>query len=132
MEPEKDFDLFSPDFIYENLRPEDGGGLNVLAVVKWLRDNGCASRATVPINSDNVTDPIALTEAKNFLPTSPCVHIAQSLDDIKKFIYEGYPVVLVIDLDDEFESFEASSEPYQWSGVPSEVGTKRSISPSSS
>ncbi|MGB7347690.1 MAG: C1 family peptidase [Pirellulaceae bacterium] len=114
--PTLNSDIFSPEFIYKELGKENKP-LYVVDVINHVARNGCATLATMA--SPSPDDEIA--EAKNFKPLRN--ERARSLNEIKAYLYEGYPVVLMIKIDDQFRDpkddycdLKDSAQPYQWSG----------------
>ncbi len=110
--PDEDCDLFSVAFLINQLRQGEDG-MDPSQVIDFVRSDGCASQATMPQDA-NAASKQAITEAANFRALRK--ERPTKLEDIKTFIYEGYPVVLVIFLDDDFKSPETSEAPYSWSG----------------
>lgn len=111
--PNAECDKFSPAFIYNSLQ-KDGKGLNPLDAIRFVKETGCASMATVPQNSDRATQ-TALTEAATFRAADH--ERAENLDDIKAYLHDGYPVMLVVFLDAGFMNYAADDSPYLWAGT---------------
>ena len=111
--PNAECDKFSPAFIYNSLQ-KDGKGLVPLDAVNFVTKTGCASMATVPQNSDSATQ-TALTEAATFRAADH--ERAENLDDIKAYLHDGYPVMLVVFLDAGFMNYAADNSPYLWAGT---------------
>ncbi len=109
--PEHDCDIFSAAFLYEGLR-EGNDGLDPLKVIEFARKNGCASQASMPADAAT-TSTQAKAEAKIFRAIRH--ERPTNLEDIKTFIYEGYPVILVVYMDDGFRSDALNEKPYTWS-----------------
>jgi len=111
--PDAEYDKFSPAFIYNSLQ-KDGKGLIPLDAIRFVEKTGCASLATMPQNSDSATQ-TALTEAATFRAADH--ERAANLDDIKAYLHDGYPVMLVVFLDAGFMNYEADNLPYLWAGT---------------
>ena len=114
--PEHAFDRFSPAFIYNQVQ---SGGVSVrpLDAIDFVRKNGCASLATMP-EGRHAPPRAAFIEAKTF--SGARNSRVRTLQEIKAEILDGYPVILVIALDDEFRNPEPDATPYQWSGTQRE------------
>ncbi len=111
--PIGEYDKFSPTFIYSALQKE-GEGLRVLDAIKFVEKSGCASLATMPQHADSPTE-AALIEAATFRAADH--ERAENLADIKAYLHDGYPVILVVSLDTGFMNYETDSSPYQWDGT---------------
>ncbi|WP_286765929.1 MULTISPECIES: C1 family peptidase [Rhodopirellula] len=109
-------DQFSPKYVYDNLS-SNGGGLTILQAVNFLKLNGCASRA----NLDTPSGPIssnAVVEANTFKLLDNAR--ARNINDIKLYLYEGYPVVLVVRMKADFRDDAVLSSPYVWTNDSSD------------
>ena len=111
--PNDDSDVFSPDFIYSQL-DDSGQGLEVMQVLRFVKEKGCASKAAML--RDKESKQAAETEASTFRALE--YGRVTDLQEIKTWIHEGYPVILLIELDDGFKSKQSSEGIYQWSGKP--------------
>ncbi|PHQ34730.1 C1 family peptidase [Rhodopirellula bahusiensis] len=103
-------DQFSPEYVYNQLS-SDGGGLTILQAVDFLKLNGCASRACLnPVNGQISSN--AAVEANSFKLLDNAR--ARNLDDIKLYLHEGYPVILVVRMKGDFRADDAIEMPYVW------------------
>ena len=110
--PSAAYDVFSPSFIYNQLG-DDGKGLYPVDAINFVMHHGCASTATMPL-TDAIPSDDAMAEAQAYRAIN---HFrVDSLDDIKSFLLEGYPVIMVIQLDDEFKDRTPDETAYRWSG----------------
>lgn len=109
-------DQFSPKYVYDNLS-SDGGGLTILQAVNFLKLNGCASRANLETPNGPISSR-AVVEANTFKLMDNAR--ARNLNDIKLYLYEGYPVVLVVRMKGNFRDDAALSSPYLWTNDPSD------------
>ena len=100
-------DLFSPAFIYDKLNNSQGE-LNALQVINELKGFGCASEATMEPNS-NASE---FAEARNFKLLRN--ERADNLDDLKSYLCEGYPVILIVRMGEGFRDDSPSDRPYVW------------------
>lgn len=110
--PVGDYDKFSPTFIYSALQT-GGEGLRAQDAVDFVMKTGCASLATMQ-HADSATE-AANTEAATFRATD--YKWLKNLADIKAYLQDGYPVMLVVQLDTGFKNYVADSSPYQWDGT---------------
>jgi hypothetical protein len=113
--PQYEADVFSPDFIYSQLS-NNGDGLEVMQVLRFVKANGCASQAAMTRNTDS--QQVAATEAATFRALE--YGRVTDLTDMKTWIHQGYPVILLIELDEEFKSKQPGKGLYRWSGDPTE------------
>jgi len=103
-------DLFSPAFIFDQLSV-DGQALHALQAIHLVRKSGCATNATM--NSAGVNPSMkAMAEAATFRMQRN--ERADTLDEIRTYIYQGYPVVLIIQMGGDFRSDEVVATPYRW------------------
>lgn len=109
--PTAQWDIFSPAFVFNQLDANEKGLIPIDAV-NLVKKEGCASLVTMPPGRNPPTA-TARVEAANF---RALIHErARDLGDLRAYLDEGYPVVLVVRLDSEFRSLNASAEPYKWS-----------------
>lgn len=108
--PTFDSDKFNPDFLFERIA-NSSNGIKAIKAIRFVTSNGCASMATAKEDDSKES-----AEAKTFRAGK---HVrAVDLHDIKTYIAEGYPVMMIIDLDDAFRDDKPGDGPYVWSGVP--------------
>lgn len=109
--PTEHWDIFSPAFVFNQLDANEKGLIPIDAV-NLVKKEGCASFVTMPAGK-NLPTATAKVEAAAF---RAFVHErARSLDDLRAYLDEGYPVVLIVRLDSDFISQSTSAEPYKWS-----------------
>ncbi|WDQ14726.1 C1 family peptidase [Rhodopirellula sp. P2] len=104
-------DHFSPEYVYDQIS-SNGEGLTVLQAIDFLKLNGCASRANLD-QSNRPVSPRAAVEANTFRLLENTR--AGNLDEIKQYLHEGYPVILVVRMETEFRSDASDGSPYRWS-----------------
>ncbi|KLU06462.1 Cysteine protease [Rhodopirellula islandica] len=104
-------DHFSPEYVYDQIS-SNGEGLTVQRAIDFLKLNGCASRANLDQTNRQAT-PQAAVEANTFRLLENTR--ARNLDEIKLYLHEGYPVILVVRMETEFRSDENDGSPYLWS-----------------
>ena len=110
-DPESHWDIFSPAFVFNQLNANEKGLIPIDAV-NLLKRDGCASLVTMP-SGNGLPTATAKIEAAAF---RAFVHErARGLDDVRAYLDEGFPVVLIVGLDSGFTSLDASTEPYKWS-----------------
>ena len=85
-----------------------------LEAINFVKNTGCASMATMPQDTNGATS-AAKIEAATYCAVDH--ERATGLTDIKSYIYEGYPVMLIVFLDPKFMSHDPDTEPYHWSGT---------------
>lgn len=107
--PREAWQTFSPDYIFDRI-PDSGNGVDAGEVFDCLREQGCASLAACAPGNSHPEYEAQLYKALEH-------ERAQSLDDIKIYLSQGYPVVLVVQLDAAFEDFQSGSAPYVWNGA---------------
>ncbi|WP_302119512.1 C1 family peptidase [Allorhodopirellula heiligendammensis] len=110
--PTEPSDQFSPGFIFDQLS-ESGRSLHMLQAIQFVKQNGCATFATMPLAHTRVSQ-VARIEAKNYRMQRN--ERAASLEEIKTYIYEGYPVVLIVRMGGDFRSDAVLEAPYRWRG----------------
>jgi len=110
--PSQSYGQFSPDFVYNSLA-QDGGPVIPSDAIRWLREHGCSTRATMSVEHDKPRR-AAILEAKTYRITADAE--PRNLEDVKAYLSQGYPVILVVFLDDNFKSPSVGSNPYTWSG----------------
>ncbi|TWT66408.1 C1 family peptidase [Allorhodopirellula solitaria] len=103
-------DLFSPAFIRAQLRGDDDG-LAVAQAIELVQRQGCATRATMPLSSCEVS-PEARHEANRFRALRS--ERLTSLDQLKAGICDGCPVVLVVRMGGDFRCDAVNEHPYRW------------------
>lgn len=109
--PSQPWQTFSADYIFSRI-PDSSDGVNAKEVFKCLQEDGCASlAASQPGKHPEVEGRLFLAERHER---------ATSLDDIKVFLSQGYPVILVVQLDAEFEKMSNGDAPYVWRGAESQ------------
>ena len=109
--PTAQWDIFSHAFVFNQLDANEKGLIPIDAV-NLVKKEGCASFVTMPAGK-NLPTATAKVEAAAF---RAFVHErARSLDDLRAYLDEGYPVVLIVRLDSDFISQSTSAEPYKWS-----------------
>jgi len=106
--PEKPWQTFSAAFIASHI-PGSDDGVSAEEVYDCLSTNGCASMAAV-----RESDRIAEKEGRLYRAVDH--GRAENLEHIKIYLSQGYPVVLVIQRDDNFNNKTRSDVPYTWSG----------------
>ncbi len=110
-DPSADWEIFSPAFISSQLKANEKG-LIPSDAVNLLKKEGCASLVTMPLDK-SVPTATAKVEAAAF---RPLLHErARGLNDLRGYLDEGFPVVLIVQLDEGFISKSPSAEPYKWS-----------------
>ena len=109
--PDEPSECFSATYLYDKLKTDDGG-LDPARVIRDVIANGCASEANAT-RTDKRPGTSAATEAKYYRAIS--MERPTNLSDIKTFIYEGYPVILIVFQDNELRSPAKLDAPYRWS-----------------
>ncbi|MFG0265200.1 MAG: C1 family peptidase [Rhodopirellula sp. JB055] len=108
-------DHFSPEYVYDQIS-SNGEGVTVLRAIEFLKLNGCASRANVDhANGDAL--PNAAVEASTFKLLENTR--ARNLDEIKLYLHEGFPVILIVRMETDFRDDASDGSPYQWTTDPS-------------
>ena len=102
--------IFSPSFIYNTLSKNADDGLHVTQAIDFIREFGCATLHTMPIEQQEALL-AANTEASLYCAIDH--QKATGIKDIRAYLQEGYPVILVIRSDAEFISGKFA-EPYNW------------------
>ncbi|TWU49142.1 C1 family peptidase [Rubripirellula reticaptiva] len=108
--PTSDCDLFSPAFIFEQLGGNPNG-LHAMQVINFVQNTGCATMASMSLSKSEVGGKDRV-EANNFKAQRH--ERAASIGDIKSYIYEGYPVVLIVQMGGDFQSDAKINAPYNW------------------
>lgn len=116
--PIHDYDLFSPSFIYNKLNhdPRRGtirdDGLVVTEAIQFILKHGCATAKTMPLFDQALPNSAAESEADVYRAFGH--QKAENVSDIRAYLQEGYPVILVIRNSPEFKKNERLKEPYRW------------------
>lgn len=108
--PTAPHDLFSPSFIYNTLSPDKDEGLYVGEAVDFIKKYGCATLGTMPIG-DSHPSQSARKEAALYRALDH--QKAAGIDDIRAYLQDGYPVILVVRLDEELDTGEFEGV-YSW------------------
>lgn len=116
--PVHDHDLFSPSFIYNKLNHDAqhgtirDDGLIVTEAIELILEHGCATAKTMPLFNRDLPDSAAENEAGLYRAFGH--QKAESYWDIREYLQEGYPVILVVRNSPEFKSNERLPKPYRW------------------
>lgn len=87
--------IFSPLFVYNQLNQGTDNGANLIVVARFLRENGCATLASMPYRPGDFRSqptPAAIAEAKNFRIAS--WQRIQTGDQIRLALQQRYIVLL--------------------------------------
>ncbi len=108
--PSMESDVFSPAFIFDKLST-NGDPLYAVQAIDYVKRFGCASQATMS-GIDSGPTPRAFTEASCFRTLRN--ERARNLGEIKTYLSEGYPVILIVHMGDDFRSDASPSDVYRW------------------
>lgn len=123
--PVHDHDLFSPSYIYNKLNhdPQRGtirdDGLIVTEAIQFILKHGCATAKTMPLFERTLPTAAAESEAKVYRAFGH--QKAEDYLDIRAYLQEGYPVILVIRNSPEFKKNEPLCKPYRWQRTDKEM-----------
>ncbi len=113
-----DKDLISPKYIYNQIRKGNdcGAGTTFPQNLSILRDQGACSLASMPYNDKECSlqpNNLQRQEAKFYKISSwnaftrDAVTNKYNLDNIKKYLYAGKPILIGLDIGSEFDNLKA-------------------------
>ena len=117
-QPTRSCDLFSPSFIYNELAKHGDDGLHLNDAINYVNEHGCATLQTMPLGSRE-PDAAATSEAKIYKPWGH--KKTTSVAEIRRYIQDGFPVILVVRNDAVFNCKEALAEPFRWKKTRAEM-----------
>ena len=112
--PDEPCEIFSPKYIFSEL--EHSTGIDTLKAIQYVTEKGCASRATMATASKPTAEALAEGETLSAIRYARAFNRAA----VKRFLDQGYPVIMIVFLDSGFRDKSKSDTPYKWSGVQNE------------
>ncbi len=118
--------VFSPSFIYNQLNNGRDGGITIISALNFLSEHGCATLREMPYNpADYLTLPSDSVKqnAQNFKISYWRKVDASNIQEIKKQLNAGYPVIVGAEIDKDFKANgynNYNSVPYIWNHYASD------------
>ena len=119
--------IFSPSFIYNQLNNGRDGGISIISALDFISEKGCATLKDMPYNpADYLTLPTDAVKqnAQNYKISYWRKVDVSDIQEIKKQLNAGYPVIIGAEIDKDFKANGYNNDnnvPYIWNDYLSDT-----------